>query len=313
VVQIEWEDDHRSTYPLGFLVDRTSREKEVTRRGIDRWLPFDRDIESPPHVNYKTLREAGVKELLAKIRQFGFCFIPGCPATPEATKDLLEQMGPIRNTHYGGFYDFTSNMASNDTAYTDLALDAHTDTTYFSDPVGLQAFHILSHTGGDGGRSLLVDGFAAAKALLNEDSQAYDVLSTVGVYWHASGNEDVSIQPHTAFPVLGHDPIVGDLVQIRWNNSDRAGLATPMSSVNEWYQAAAKFHAILTSLKNQYWTQLQPGTPLIFDNWRVLHGRSKFTGARRMCGGYISRDDYISKLRLKTYGRERTLATTVTG
>lgn len=24
----------------------------------------------------------------------------------------------------------------------------------------------------------------------------------------------------------------------------------------------------------------------VFDNWRVLHGRSAFTGARRMCGGY---------------------------
>jgi len=25
---------------------------------------------------------------------------------------------------------------------------------------------------------------------------------------------------------------------------------------------------------------------LVFDNWRVLHGRSAFTGKRRMCGGY---------------------------
>lgn len=25
---------------------------------------------------------------------------------------------------------------------------------------------------------------------------------------------------------------------------------------------------------------------LVFDNWRMLHGRSAFTGKRRMCGGY---------------------------
>lgn len=25
---------------------------------------------------------------------------------------------------------------------------------------------------------------------------------------------------------------------------------------------------------------------LVFDNWRVLHGRSAFTGVRRICGGY---------------------------
>jgi len=27
-------------------------------------------------------------------------------------------------------------------------------------------------------------------------------------------------------------------------------------------------------------------TCLVFDNWRVLHGRSAFTGHRRMCGAY---------------------------
>lgn len=31
----------------------------------------------------------------------------------------------------GTFWDFTSNLAKGDTAYTTLALGAHTDTTYF--------------------------------------------------------------------------------------------------------------------------------------------------------------------------------------
>jgi hypothetical protein len=38
--------------------------------------------------------------------------------------------------------------------------------------------------------------------------------------------------------------------------------------------------------KREYWDQLKPGRPLIFDNWRILHGRSAFTGNRRICGGY---------------------------
>ena len=32
------------------------------------------------------------------------------------------------------------------------------------------------------------------------------------------------------------------------------------------------------------------------DNQRVLHGRSAFTGERRMCGAYINMDDFVSKL-----------------
>lgn len=32
------------------------------------------------------------------------------------------------------------------------------------------------------------------------------------------------------------------------------------------------------------------------NNHRVLHGRSAFTGKRRMCGAYIGLDEYRSKL-----------------
>jgi trimethyllysine dioxygenase len=33
----------------------------------------------------------------------------------------------------------------------------------------------------------------------------------------------------------------------------------------------------------------------VIDNWRVMHGRSAFTGERRMCGAYIGADDWRSK------------------
>lgn len=45
----------------------------------------------------------------------------------------------------------------------------------------------------------------------------------------------------------------------------------------------------------EYWVQLVPGTAVVVDNHRVLHGRSAFTGKRRMCGAYIGMDDYLSK------------------
>jgi trimethyllysine dioxygenase len=138
----------------------------------------------------------------------------------------------------GGFYDFTADLASKDTAYTSIALDAHTDNTYFSDPAGLQAFHLLSHTEGEGGASLLVDGFKAAQDLANQDPEAYNLLSTVNVHAHASGNDGISIQPYRAFPVLLHDPYIHHLVQVRWNSSDRAAIDMPLEEVQKWYDAA---------------------------------------------------------------------------
>ena len=34
-------------------------------------------------------------------RKYGFCYVNGCPVTPAATKELLERISFIRNTHYG--------------------------------------------------------------------------------------------------------------------------------------------------------------------------------------------------------------------
>jgi trimethyllysine dioxygenase len=188
-----------------------------------------------------------------------------------------------------------------------MALEAHTDTTYFSEPAGLQAFHLLSHTDGSGGASLLVDGFKVAKELQESDREAYEILSTVNIHSHASGNEGISIQPYRGFPVLEHDPATGDLLRVRWNNSDRASIELPIEEVETWYDAARKFNALLIKTENEYWEQLVPGRVLIFDNWRVLHGRSAFTGKRRICGGYLNRDDWISTYKMGRAGREDVL------
>lgn len=138
----------------------------------------------------------------------------------------------------GGFYDFTADLSSKDTAYTSEFLEPHTDNTYFTEPTGLQALHCLSHTDGSGGESSLVDGFGVAAKLFEEDWPSYQQLSTTGVHAHASGNEGISIQPSHAVPVLSHDPVRGYLTQIRWNNADRGGLECSVAEIDRWYDAA---------------------------------------------------------------------------
>jgi trimethyllysine dioxygenase len=247
-------------------------------------------------------------------RTHGFCYVDNVAhPDPSATELLLKSIAFIRETHYGGFYDFTADLASQDTAYTNIALEAHTDTTYFSDPAGLQAFHLLSHTDGEGGASLLVDGFKVAQELYETDREAYRILSTVDVHGHASGNEGISIQPYRGFPVLEHDPTTNILLRVRWNSSDRAAIGLPVDEVETWYNAARKFDALLKKKDNEYWQQLTPGKVLIFDNWRVLHGRSAFTGTRRICGGYINRDDWISRYKMELMGKEEVLGALASG
>lgn len=235
--------------------------------------------------------------------------------SPEATKELVERIAHIQHTHYGkyltavqkeirtpnftagGFWDFTSDLSKKDTAYTNLPLNVHTDTTYFSEPAGLQIFHLLEHTNGNGGQTILVDGFRAAKTLRDEDPVAYRILSNTRIPAHSSGNEGISIQPCSPFPVLNHHPVNGELFQVRWNNDDRATMDrwNDAEEVEQFYDAIKCWNDVLKRRESEYWEQLVPGRALIFDNWRVLHGRAVFDGKRRLCGAYINRDDFASR------------------
>lgn len=217
-------------------------------------------------------------------RKYGFCYVDGCPVSPEKTQELLERIAFIRVTHYGtnafyderlcltfigGFYDFTADLTMKDTAYTTLALPAHTDTTYFTDPAGLQAFHLLSHGEGTGGKSLLVDGFLAAKTLEEHSPAAYEILRGMPIMWHASGNEGITITPAKKFPVLNiyEDPEDRHmkLMQVRWNNDDRGVVQlkeTKGMTADHWYNAASQWNKLLNRPDRQYWAQLEPGRPL---------------------------------------------------
>ncbi|KAF2761155.1 Trimethyllysine dioxygenase [Pseudovirgaria hyperparasitica] len=313
--QVQWSDGHESFYEKDWLARAGLKETSAIQQGrAPNPVLWNTDYlakEGAPSVQYDAVMdptsEEGVREWVTAIRNFGFCYVEGAPVDPGKTQELLERIAFIRETHYGGFYDFTADLASKDTAYTSIALPAHNDNTYFSDPSGLQMFHLLSHTEGEGGASLLVDGFSAAKELKETDPEAYKILSEVPVQFHASGNEGISIQPYQAFPVFLLDPVDKELIQVRWNESDRAALQIHPAGSQKWYNAAKKFDTLLKSAKYEYWEQLKPGRPLIFDNWRIMHGRSAFTGKRRICGGYITRDDYISRFKMLYYGPEHVL------
>lgn len=130
-------------------------------------------------------------------------------------------------------------------AYTDLALAPHTDTTYFTEPAGLQMFHLLEHDG-TGGESQLIDGFRAAEQLRTQSNLAFNNLSSMRSFYHASGNDGISIQPAEAHPVfeleMNLDSAQPQLKLIRWNSADRGAVvvgASNMSRVYRWYSSMA--------------------------------------------------------------------------
>lgn len=172
----------------------------------------------------------------------------------------------------GGFYDFTSDLSSKDTAYTNLALAPHTDNTYFTDPTGLQMLHLLSHEEGEGGLSTLVDGFQVADVMATSHKVSYDALRSTTTQSHASGNDEVgSITPTNGNRTVIHrsrEQILCDgrfaNMKIRWNNSDRGVFRVDHDGkrIDAWYKAAKIFDSLINSKEYLWEFQLQPGRPL---------------------------------------------------
>jgi len=42
-----------------------------------------------------------IRSLMTEQAEYGFCFVDGCPVSPEKTQELLERIAFIRITHYG--------------------------------------------------------------------------------------------------------------------------------------------------------------------------------------------------------------------
>ena len=56
--------------------------------------------------------------------------------------------------------------------------------------------------------------------------------------------------------------------------------------------------ATMRSESLQYKIQLEPGNLLTFDNHRLMHARTAYTGLRQMCGCHINKEEWISRLRV---------------
>jgi trimethyllysine dioxygenase len=301
-VVIGWADadEPDSVLPVAFLLAHREPGGPADVDDVERVLWDGTSIlDEWPSVEHDEVidDDAGVARWLDLVARFGFCIVTGTPATVDATERLARRVGYVRETIFGGMWDFRADLAKADTAYTDQELRPHTDGTYSNDAPGLQLLHCLAFDG-TGGESTMIDGFRVAAQLRVADPAAYEVLSTVEVPGRYVGD---GVDLRAARPVFRHGAD-GMLEQVSFNNADRAPFTLPFDEMQRFYDALRSLERRLDDARLQWRRVNPPGDAMLFDNWRVLHGRLSYTGDRHLCGCYINREDYLSRRRLLTAG-----------
>ena len=295
VLTIEWaEGGHTSRFDAGFL-SGLRFNPDVLPVAFWTWNR-DEIAGHIPSVAYGAFmsEESAVKEFLEQVARVGFSLVEGAPGTPEATQAVAARIAYTRQTIFGGYWDFTANLEHKDTAYTSMAIGPHTDGTYSLDAPGYQMFHCLA-ADCTGGENVLIDGFRIAEIMQRDAPADYQLLTEVAIPGQYL-DEGRGIHLMARRPLFRLDDS-GKLVQVSYNNYDRAPLALPPARQRELYRALATFNSLCTEPSLQHRRRLLPGSVLLFDNWRVLHARDAYTGHRRLAGVYLNKEDVQSRLR----------------
>ncbi len=251
------------------------------------------------HLTISTLYDAvistdsGLWRLLDRVKSHGLALVGEVPVSAAATRALLERVGPLFPSLFGDFWEFSNDQSYVDLAYTDKAIALHTDGTYYPEPPRLEVFHCL-HFEGEGGHSVLSDGVAAAERLRASNPAAFDLLSEVRVPARYLDGALDSSGEHPVFAL--RDGSKETVRRVCFNSYDRQPFDLEGERRAAFEAAWRAFAQEVARPDAAHRLRLQPGTALVFANWRMLHAREAFTGQRRLCGAYVAHDVFERSL-----------------
>lgn len=205
----------------------------------------------------------------------------------EALIDAFSEAGlRVIGTHFGRIEDLrTDNVTNANTdqlGYTDAPIELHTDQPFLETPPRLQLLQCI-RPAETGGESYLVDALSAARHLKSVDAAAYELLTTTPVRFH---RKQKGFEKILESPLLSGD---GESFQVRWSYFTLAPYRLPFERMEAWYRAHDRFARLVRDRRNQYRFGLAAGDFVLYDNYRMMHARTAFRGARWLRGIYFDR------------------------
>jgi gamma-butyrobetaine dioxygenase len=212
----------------------------------------------------------------------GLAFLSGVPADDAAVLKVAAQIGFVRETNFGRIFDDRSVAA----------LPIHTDDPYRDPVAGFQLLHCLSAADQDG-ESIFVDGMAAAERVRARDANAFATLcKTPILYRFQDATADLAVE-RTILEVDTSEQFRA----IYYNERLIAPLPLKGPLLKKYYAAYRQLAGLLCDPARFVVYRLQPGDLILFDNTRILHGRTE--GESRFShlqGCYVDADGLYGSL-----------------
>lgn len=249
-----------------------------------------------PVGDFQELAKGGdaLRDWLGKVNRYGFGKIENGPTEDGSLFKVVDLFGYVRETNYGRHFEVRTEVNPTNLAFTGLGLQAHTDNPY-RDPVpSIQVLYCLESSAA-GGENMVVDGFAAALRLREENEEYFNVLAKYCARFEYAGDADTCLQSRRPMIELAPD---GELIGVRFNNRSLAAVQdVPFDDMGTYYAAYRRLGEIIDDEAMEVTFRLEPGEGFVVDNTRVLHARKAYsgTGTRWLQGCYADKDGLRSK------------------
>lgn len=141
-----------------------------------------------------------------------------------------------------------------------------------------------------GGNCLFIDALNAANILRRSNPDAFNVLATTPVSFHLEHNGHHLHRSHTIiemYATSGTSLATQSIKCINYSPAFQAPLA--LTTPPSFYTALKEFAALLNKPELTYEHQLKEGDGLLFENRRLLHGRTVFEDKSGMTESEINR------------------------
>ena len=287
IFQVTFSDGHQASFAAADILEEAALAPGS--HDIPAARLWDGSLAELPRARWRT--EASDAELAAWVESFltfGFIIFEGVPTEPGMVLRVGAQFGFTRETNFGALFNVRSTPNANDLAYTSIALDPHTDNPYRTPVPGIQLLHCLVNET-SGGLSTLVDGFAVAQALRTQEPEAFRILSTTPVRFKYL---DTDTELTASAPPIELD-VTGELKAIHFSPRLDFVPPFPRAQLEAYYRARRSFDHRLRAPDFEIRFLLEDGDLVMFDNCRLLHGRTGFNpaeGLRHLQGCYIDID-----------------------